>query len=113
MDRPGEPCLAMALRMIPIRRAGNRENLFMGGDRELVMFSGLLAFALIFTAQDIKATIFGLGLWFGALFLFRLMAKADPKMRHVYMRHRRYKPYYPAHSTPFRDNTASQGKQYK
>ncbi|NMQ07993.1 conjugal transfer protein TrbD, partial [Candidatus Accumulibacter phosphatis] len=32
----------MALRKIPIRRAGNRDNLFMGGDRELVMFSGLL-----------------------------------------------------------------------
>ena len=31
----------MALRTIPIRRAGNRHNLFMGGDRELVMFSGL------------------------------------------------------------------------
>ena len=39
----------MALRAIPIRRAGNRENLFMGGDRELVMFSGLLAGALIFS----------------------------------------------------------------
>ena len=33
----------MALRTIPIRRAGNRDNLFMGGDRELVMFSGLPA----------------------------------------------------------------------
>jgi type IV secretory pathway TrbD component len=41
----------MALRAIPIRRAGNRENLFMGGDRELVMFSGLLAGALIFSAK--------------------------------------------------------------
>lgn len=103
----------MALRTIPIRRAGNRENLFMGGDRELVMFSGLLAFGLIFSAQDLKATIFGLILWFGALFVFRLMAKADPKMRNVYLRHRRYKSYYPARSTPFRENTASQGKQYK
>lgn len=27
----------MALRTIPIRRAGNRDNLFMGGDRELVI----------------------------------------------------------------------------
>jgi hypothetical protein len=52
-------------------------------------------------------------LWFGALFAFRLMAKADPKMRHVYLRHRRYKAYYPARSTPFRENTTSQGKQYK
>ncbi len=67
----------MALRAIPIRRAGNRENLFMGGDRELVMFSGLLAGALIFSAQEVRATVFGIALWFGALFALRLMAKAD------------------------------------
>ena len=103
----------MALRTIPIRRAGNRHNLFMGGDRELVMFSGLMAFTLIFNAQEWRATVVGLLLWFGALFLCRLMAKSDPKMRFVYMRHRKYKPYYPARSTPFRSNTKSQGKQYK
>ena len=103
----------MALRAIPIRRAGNRENLFMGGDRELVMFSGLLAGALIFSAQEVRATVFGIVLWFGALWAGRLMAKSDPKLRKVYLRHRRYKGYYPARSTPFRDNTPSQGKQYK
>jgi type IV secretory pathway TrbD component len=103
----------MALRKIPIRRAGNRDNLFMGGDRELVMFSGVLAFALIFSAQELRATIFGLLLWFGALFALRLMAKADPKMRPVYLRQRRYKTYYPARSTFFRENTKTQGKQYK
>lgn len=103
----------MALRTIPIRRAGNRENLFMGGDRELVMFSGLMAFALIFSAQELRATVVGLILWFGAIYAFRIMAQADPKMRFVYLRHRRYKPYYPARSTPFRENTNSQGKQYR
>lgn len=103
----------MALRAIPIRRAGNRDNLFMGGDRELVMFSGLLAFALIFSAQELRATVVGLLLWFSALFACRLMAKHDPKLRFVYMRHRKYKPYYPARSTPFRLNTNSQGRQYK
>jgi type IV secretory pathway TrbD component len=103
----------MALRAIPIRRAGNRQNLFMGGDRELVMFSGLMAFALIFSAQEARATVVGLLLWFGALYLCRLMAKSDPKLRFVYMRHRKYKPYYPARSTPFRANPRSQGKQYQ
>ena len=103
----------MALRKIPIRRAGNRDNLFMGGDRELVMFSGLLAFALVFSAQELRATVVGLLLWFGALHALRIMAKADPRMRHVYLRHRRYKPYYPPRCTPFRDNPASQGKQYQ
>jgi type IV secretory pathway TrbD component len=103
----------MSLRTIPIRRAGNRHNLFMGGDRELVMFSGLMAFALIFSAQELRATVFGLLLWFGTLYLCRLMAKSDPRLRSVYMRHRKYRPYYPARSTPFRVNTRSQGKQYK
>ncbi|HDS1755768.1 MULTISPECIES: conjugal transfer protein TrbD [Pseudomonas] len=103
----------MALRTIPIRRAGNRDNLFMGGDRELVMFSGLLAFALIFSAQELRATVVGLVLWFGALFMLRVMAKSDPKMRPVYLRHRRYKSYYSARSTPFRENPPSQGNQYK
>jgi type IV secretion system protein TrbD len=103
----------MALRKIPIRRAGNRTNLFMGGDRELVMFAGLLAFALIFSAQELRATVFGLALWFTTLYACRLMAKHDPKMRQVYLRHRRYKRFYAPRSTPFRANSSSQGRQYK
>lgn len=103
----------MALRTIPIHRAGNRENLFMGGDREIVMFSGLVSFALVFSAQEIRALIFGVCLWVGALYVCRLMAKSDPRMRHVYLRSRRYKKYYSARSTPFRLNTQTQGNQYK
>lgn len=103
----------MALRSIPIHRAGIRSNLFLGGDRELVMFSGLLSFSLIFTAQELRATAAGLLLWFATLFACRLMAKNDPQLRHVYLRHRRYKRYYPPRSTPFRLNSASQGRQYK
>jgi type IV secretion system protein VirB3 len=103
----------MPLRTIPIRRAGNRSSLFMGGDRELVMLSGVMAFALIFSAAELRATVVGVVLWFIALFVFRLMAKADPRMRAVYLRHRRYAEYYPAHATPFRENTNAQGRQYK
>ena len=103
----------MALRSIPIRRAGNRTNLFMGGDRELVMFTGLIAFALVFSAQELSALIYGIVLWLVSLYLLRLMAKADPQMRFVYLRHRRYQRYYPAQSTPFRTNPNSQGKQYR
>jgi type IV secretion system protein VirB3 len=103
----------MALRTIPIRRTGNRHNLFMGGDRELVMIAGLFAFALIFSAQELRATAVGILLWFSALFACRRMAKSDPRLRSVYLRHRKYRPYYPARSTPFRLNTMSQGRQYK
>lgn len=103
----------MALRRVPIHRVGFRSNLFMGGDRELVMFAGVLAFALIFSAQELRATIVGLLLWFGVLYACRLMAKHDPKLRYVYLRHRRYKRYYPPRSTPFRTNSYAQGRQYK
>lgn len=96
------------MRAIPIHQVANRENLFMGGDREMVMFAGLLSMALIFSAQELRATMFGIALWFGALFALRKLAIADPKMRHVYLRTRRYKAYYPARSTPFRNK----GKQY-
>lgn len=102
----------MALNPIPIRKSGNRDNLFLGGDREMVMFSGLCAFALVITAQEWTAFFVGTAIWFGAIFALRLMAKADPKLRWVYLRHRFYQRYYPPHSTPFRDNTHSQGKRY-
>ena len=103
----------MALRTIPIRRAGNRSSLFMGGDRELVMLSGVMAFALIFSAAELRATVVGVLLWFAALFVFRWMAKADPRMRQVYLRHRRYAAYYPPRATPFRENSTAQGRQYR
>jgi type IV secretion system protein VirB3 len=94
----------MALRSIPIRRAGNRENLFMGGDRELVMFSALIAFAFIFSAQKLWVSVLFLGFWFAALYVLRTMAKADPLLRKIYIAQNKYKSYYPARSHPFRIN---------
>jgi type IV secretion system protein TrbD len=103
----------MALRTIPMWKVGNRENLFLGADRELAMTSALLAAILVFVALEWKALVYGLVLWFGALFVLRLMAKEDPKMRHVYLRHRLYKTYYPARSGPLRVNSSKQGRRYK
>ena len=103
----------MAVRTVPIRRSGNRDNLFLGGDRELVMLSGLIAGALIFSAQETKAFIMGVALWLLSLFLFRAMAKADPKMRHVYLRQRRYAAHYPPRSTPYRVNGPKEDRQYR
>ena len=99
----------MALRTVVIHRSLSRGNLFLGGDRELVMMSGLIACALIFSAQKWVATIFGISLWFGALFMLRLMAKADPQMRHVFLRYRKYPEYAPARSTPF----CTSSREYK
>jgi type IV secretion system protein VirB3 len=103
----------MELRRVPIQRIGNRSNLFMGGDRELVMLAGLIAFSLVFNSQEWRAAIIGTALWVSALFLLRLMAKSDPLMRPVYLRHRRYKAYYPPRATPFRRNGRVQERQYR
>ena len=67
--------------------------------------SGVVAFALVISAQQWVAFWTGLTLWVFSLFVLRLMAKADPLMRFVYLRHIRYAAYYPARSTPFRENT--------
>lgn len=103
----------MALRTFPIHQASQRPNLFMGGDRELVMFSILLACTSIFVAMEMKAALFGILLWTFALFVLRRMAKSDPLMRHVYLRHTRYNQYYPARSTPFYQNSRHQESIYR
>lgn len=103
----------MALRAIPIRRAGNRESLWAGGDRELVMFAGVLAFALVFSVQTLLSALVGVLLWVGALWGLRKMATSDPRMRWVYLRHRRYAAYYPPRATPFRENGRHQVWRYQ
>ncbi|MDR2925515.1 MAG: conjugal transfer protein TrbD [Azoarcus sp.] len=117
----------MALRSVPIHRAGNRAVLFMGGDREWVMMSGVLSASLIFTAFTWYALIYGLALWFFALCVLRIMAKSDPRLIKVYARSLRYhgaavadpatgKPisgYFPPRSTPWRENTPFQVGGYK
>jgi type IV secretion system protein VirB3 len=89
------------------------------------MFIGAAAAALIFTAQDTTATLYGLLLWFASLFILRVMGKSDPQLRSVYFRtlkryrgtkihlgEGRYKGgYFPAQSTPHRINARTPGGQ--
>jgi len=93
-----------SLRSNPIHKSANRPNLFMGGDRELVMFSGLLSAILVFVVMTWYAAIIGALLWFGSVYLLRAAAEHDPYMRQVYLRHIKYKKFYPARSTPFRES---------
>jgi len=95
----------MALQSNPIHRSGNRDNLFMGGDREAVMLIGLIAGVLVLTTHEWPALTFGAVLWFGGLYGLRQAAKYDPKLRHVLERHFfRYRRFYPPRATPFRIN---------
>jgi type IV secretory pathway TrbD component len=94
----------MAQRRITLHRAGIRPHLFLGGDREMVLFSGLIAAVLIFACLQPLTILIGVTLWIGTLWIFRRLAKADPRMRSIYMRQLLYRSYYPARSTPFRED---------
>lgn len=93
---------ATTLQRNPIHRALSRPNLLIGADRELVLITGLASIILIFVVLTIYSALFGAILWIVIVAALRMMAKADPLMRRVYIRHMAYKPYYKATSTPWR-----------
>jgi len=48
------------------------------------------------------SALFGLAVWTVIVGLLRMMAKADPQMRRVYLRHITYRPHYRPTSSPWR-----------
>lgn len=85
-----------------IHRALSRPNLLLGADRELVLLTGLVAVILIFVVLTIYSAILGAAVWIAIVGALRMMAKSDPVMRRVYLRHISYKPYYRATTSPWR-----------
>jgi type IV secretory pathway TrbD component len=88
-DRPRE---------ITIHQSANRPNQILGGDRELVLISILIAVTLAFSLATWWGIILSIAYWVGSIALFQRMGKADPMMRRAYMRHIRYRAFYPAKS---------------
>ncbi|WP_085034796.1 conjugal transfer protein TrbD [Ensifer aridi] len=91
-----------ALQRNRIHRALSRPNLLMGADRELVLLTGLAAVILIFVVLTVYSALFGTAVWVLIVGLLRTMAKVDPLMRQVYIRHVSYRPYYKATSSRWR-----------
>jgi type IV secretion system protein TrbD len=85
-------------REIVIHQSANRPHLLLGGDRELVLFSGLTSACLAFTLATWWGVLAGVAFWLCAVAVLTRMGKADPLMRHVYVRHVRYASFYPAKS---------------
>ena len=91
-----------SLQRTRIHRALSRPNLLMGADRELVLVTGLASVILIFVVLTWVSTLFGLAVWTVIVGLLRMMAKADPQMRRIYLRHITYRPHYRPTSSPWR-----------
>ena len=94
--------LGTSLQRTRIHRALSRPNLLMGADRELVLVTGLASIILIFVVLTWVSALFGLAIWTVIVGLLRMMAKADPLMRRVYLRHITYRPHYRPTSSPWR-----------
>ena len=90
------------LRRNRIHRALSRPNLLMGADRELVLITGLAAITLIFVVLTTYSALFGIVVWIVIVGLLRVMAKSDPLMRQVYIRHISYRPHYRPTASPWR-----------
>lgn len=91
-----------SLTRVRIHRALSRPNLLFGADRELVLVTGLASVILIFVVLTWFSALFGVATWIVIVGLLRQMAKADPMMRGVYLRHMRYRHHYRPTSTPWR-----------
>ena len=85
-----------------IHRALSRPNHLMGADRELVLLTALATVILIFVVLTWFSVMLGIAIWIAVVGILRIMAKADPMMRQVYLRHIGYRPAYLTTSSPWR-----------
>ncbi len=84
-------------RTVPVHRALTRPLLLAGADRELVLANGVIVAALLFGiglswyTAGVSIALLGIGHW-GLV----LLAKHDPDLRRVYVRHVVLGAFYPA-----------------
>jgi type IV secretion system protein TrbD len=93
-------------REIVIHQSANRPHLLLGGDRELVLFSALMSAMLIFALVTWWGIIAGIALWIAAVAVLSRMGRFDPMLRQVYVRHVKYRTFYPAKGRVGRETAA-------
>ncbi len=96
-------------REIPINQALCRPDHLWGAERVLVLSTALLVIPLACLAIDLWITVFAILFWLIVFTSLKMMAKSDPLMSQIYTRHIKYRPYYPARSTPW----ATTNKSFK
>jgi type IV secretion system protein VirB3 len=87
-------------RSIPIHQSFLRPLLILGAERELVILSAILSAMLVFSLANVYFAGVGVLLWLSSVAVFQRLAKLDPQMSRVYVRHVRYRNYYPAGGHP-------------
>ena len=86
------------MRTLPIHQSLHRHNHVLGAERELVMTSALIAFLVGVGGLTALSMLSALVFWIVAVFALRRMAKADPQLSKVWLRHVKQQLFYAAKS---------------
>jgi type IV secretory pathway TrbD component len=81
-----------------VRQSLLRPLLILGGERELVFLSGMLAAILVLAFGDLVLAGIGIAFWLIVLVVLQRMAKHDSQLSRVYVRHLNKRDFYPAHA---------------
>lgn len=83
-------------RQVPIYRALNRPNLFMGAERKPVQtLMAICGTVLVSNPASLPTYLIVGGVYFGSLLALRKLAAKDSRFTEVYSRQLRFRPYYP------------------
>lgn len=86
------------MRTLPIHQSLHRHNHVLGAERDLVLTSGLIALLVGVGGLTLLSAGTALLFWLVAVFALRRMAKADPQMSKVWLRHVKQQLFYAAKS---------------
>ena len=84
--------------LTPMHASLNRPQLLMGADRELVLLTGLFCSLLAVSVMTVTSFLIAGVSFTSVVVVLARIGKADPLMRKVYIRHVRYRDFYPAKS---------------
>lgn len=77
-----------------LHQATLRPVMILGAERDLVLYTGLVLAIMMAALRSWWGTALGIGLWFAAMWVYRLMAQYDPQLFRVYLAHLRYRKFY-------------------
>lgn len=83
-------------RVVPIHQSFLQPLLILGVERELFVITAIASGMLVFSLDNAYLASFGALLWLLTLPALRALAKADPQMSRLYVRHARHARYSPA-----------------
>lgn len=92
----------MNARTLPIHQSLHRHAHVLGAERELVMTSALIALLVGVGGLTAVSIVSAAEFWVMAVFALRRMAKVDPIMSRVWLRHIKQQEFYPAKASRWR-----------